>query len=196
MVDYLNPIDPFEPVKIEKIESIGSEEEEEERKKLEQKPVTKKLFLYLTILKFITNSLKLFKNHAPKELTQTPIQKEIQTIKASLEALKEKDLSRDTEFMNFFAFIWMKFLKDYSDYNLKNLEISSLIKKIISEINSYPQNTDFTLGYYISEFAGYKWIPFPYMEILKNLHDQHLQNHETSTLTKWTNIIEELLSKI
>ncbi len=196
MIDYTNPIDPFEHVKIQKIEEIGKDEEKE-KKALTQKPVTKKLFVYLTLLKIFSNSLKIFKNtKKPKEIDQTPIHQEIQTIKSSLEALKEKDLCQNTEFMNFFAFIWMKFLKDYDDYTLKSTEITSLIKKLISEINLYPKDTDFTLGYYISEFAGYKWIPFPYMEILQNLYLEYIKDPEKSHLKAWVDILDEILAKV
>lgn len=195
MVDFTNPIEPIEHVKIEKPKQIG-DEEEEEKKILEKKPVTKKLFLYLTFLKILSNSLKIFKNAKPKDFHQTPIHQEIQTIKNSLESLKEKDLCQDSEFMNFFAFIWMKFLKDHEDYILKSAEITTLIKKLISEINSYPKDTDFTLGYYISEFAGYKWIPVPYMEILRNLHLEYKKDPEKSHLKAWTTLLDQMLGKV
>jgi hypothetical protein len=196
MIDFTNPIDPLDHVKIERIKPIGSEEENE-KKELAQKPVTKKLFLYLTFLKILSNSIKFFKNpKKPKEITETPLQQELQKIKSSLEALKENDLCQDTQFMNLFAFTWMKFLKDLEDYTLSNPAIASLIKKLISEINDYPKGSDFSLGYYISEFAGYKWIPFPYMEILRNLHLEYKKKPQNSNLQAWTDLLDEMLSKI
>ena len=113
-----------------------------------------------------------------------------------MEALKEKDLCQNTEFMNFFAFLWMKFLKDNEDYILKSDKITILIKKLISQINAYPKNTEFTLGYYISEFAGYKWIPFPYMEILRALHQEHIKDPENSHLKTWVDILDEILAMV
>lgn len=195
MIDYTNPIDPFEHVKVQKTEAIG--QDEEAKTPLVQKPVIKKMFLYLALLKILSNLLKIFRSpQKPKELDQTPIHQEIQSLKSSLDALKEDDLCQNTQFMNFFAFIWMKLLKDYPNYFFKNAEITSLINKLIQETNSYPKNSDFTLGYYISEFAGYKWIPFPYMEILRNLHLEHKKDPENSHLTLWTDLLDKILSKV
>jgi hypothetical protein len=194
MIDYPAPIDPFEHAKVQKIKEIGSEEK---KTPLLPKPVTKRLFIYLTFLQILSNALKFFKNNKkPKSIVKTPIHQELQTIKSSLEALMEKDLSQDTEFMNFFAFIWMKFLKDYSDYTLKNKDITNLIQKLITEINAYPEKSEFTLGYYISEFAGYKWIPFPYMEILRNLHLENKKDPQNSNLKKWIDLLNSMLEKI
>jgi len=196
MINFPKPIDPFKHVKAQKIEKIG-QDEEKEKKNLIQRPVTKKLFIYLAFLKILSNTLKIFKNtKKAQKIEQTPIHQELQTIKSSLESLKEKDLCQDTDFMNHFAFTWMKFLKDYEDYSLISENITTLIKKFISEIYSYPKDSGFSLGYYISEFAGYKWIPFPYMEILRNLHLEHLKNPENSHLKKWTDFLDEMLSKV
>ncbi|NGX32738.1 MAG: hypothetical protein K1060chlam4_00788, partial [Candidatus Anoxychlamydiales bacterium] len=93
-------------------------------------------------------------------------------------------------------FVWMKFLKDYDYYVLKNEKATNLIKKIIDEINEYPKNSEFTLGYYISEFAGYSWVPFPYMEMLQNLHLEDKKDPINSHLSHWISIIDELLKLI
>ena len=70
MIDFTNPIDPFEHVKIQKTQAIG-EDEEKTQKKLLQKPVSKKIFIYLTLLKILSNSLKLFRNTKKKQRSRT-----------------------------------------------------------------------------------------------------------------------------
>ncbi|NGX49108.1 MAG: hypothetical protein K940chlam5_00704 [Candidatus Anoxychlamydiales bacterium] len=194
MVDFPKPIDPFEHVRIPEVKEAT--EERERKKPLVQKPVSKKLFVYLSFLKILSNLLNAFSKKSAKRLDGTPLHKEILTIKKSLSSLKEKNLCQDPEYLNYFAFVWMKFLRDYDYYVLKNEKATNLIKKIIDEINEYPKNSEFTLGYYISEFAGYSWVPFPYMEMLQNLHLEDKKDPINSHLSHWISIIDELLELI
>ncbi|NGX63754.1 MAG: hypothetical protein KR126chlam6_01168 [Candidatus Anoxychlamydiales bacterium] len=191
MVDFPSPIDPFEHVRIAKVKETI--EEKEKREPIIPKGVSKKLFIYFTFLKIVSNILAPFRQKTIKSIDGTPLHKEIVTIKSSLNSLKEKNLCQDLEFLNYFAFVWLKFLKDYDYYVLKNAEATKLIQKLVDEINLYPKNAEFSLGYYISEFAGYKWIPFPYMEMLQNLHIENTKDPENSHLTKWIEIIDKLL---
>ena len=64
------------------------------------------------------------------------------------------------------------------------------------EINTYPKNSEFSLGFYLSEFAGYKWIPFPYINMLKDLHIEVQKKKENSHLSKWISTLNDLLEKI
>jgi hypothetical protein len=43
---------------------------------------------------------------------------------------------------------------------------------MIEAINHYPEKGDHSLGYYLSSSTGENWIPFPFMEILRNLHEK------------------------
>lgn len=194
MIDFPKPVDPFEHVKIAEVKTAT--EQEKNKKPLVQKPVSKKLFIYFSFLKILSNLLSKFTKKLPKDLDGTPLHKEILTIKKSLKTLKETNLCQDSEFLNYFAFIWMKFLRDYDFYVLKNEKATKLIKKIIDEVNEYPKNSEFTLGYYISEFAGYQWVPFPYMEMLQNLHLEDQKDRVNSHLSRWISIIDELLELI
>jgi len=196
MVDFPKPVDPFEHMKVPKIKPIGEEEENKDKKPLIQVPVSKKLFVYLSFLAVLANLLRLFTKKEPKKIIHTPLHKELMTIKSSLESLENQDLCNDPEFLNFFAFIWMKFLKDYSQYSLKNAAVSKLLRDLINEVNEYPKHTEFTLGFYISEFAGYKWVPFPYMEILQNLHLENKKDHENSHLKRWIDLLDAIMKKI
>ena len=187
-----NPINPIDKVRIESVK----DKPEEQKQKLEALRVEKKLFLYLAFLNVLKNTFKVF-NYIPeaKEGNLSPLKKELQTIKASFEALKVKDLSQDPNFLNYLAFTWLKFFKDFDFYPIKEKEITTLIKNFINEINSFPKENEFSLGYYLSEFAGYKWIPFPYMEILQNLHFEYQKNKENSQLEKWVNLLQEAIDK-
>jgi hypothetical protein len=193
MVDSSNPIDPFGHMKVEKTKAIS----DEEKKTFTPQNVDKKIFLYLVFLNFFLNTLNFFnKKRNFTSINQTPIHKELQTIKSSLESLKEKDLSQDPKFLNFFAYIWMKLFNDYKNYPISDEKTKNLLKDLISNINSYPKNSEFSLGYYISEMAGYKWVPFPYMDILRNLHIEYKKDPINSNLEQWIDLLNSLLEKI
>ena len=77
------------------------------------------------------------------------------------------------------------------------MEICCLFLKILMQkIQHYPEYEEHTFGYYLTEYAGQKWIPFPYMEMVQKIHSEHMKNPKGSALTEWTNLIDELLSKI
>ena len=143
MVDFPSPIDPFEHVRVQKIKETI--EEKEKREPIIPKGVSKKLFIYFTFLKIVSNILAPFRQKTIKSIDGTPLHKEIVTIRSSLNSLKEKNLCQDMEFLNYFAFIWLKFLKDYDYYVLKNAEATKLIQKLVDEINIYPKNAEFSL---------------------------------------------------
>lgn len=193
MIDT-NPIDPYEHVRIEK---IGDNPTELDKKKLEPQKTDKKLFLYLAFLDVLISAFrKISFTPREKEIENTPIKKELTTIKASLEALKTKNLSQDSEFLNYFAFIWLKFLKDFNYFLIKDKDTENKLRALISDLHDYPEGSEFSLGYYLSEIAGYKWIPFPYMEILMNLHKEYQEKHENSHLQKWINSFDEIIKSI
>ncbi|KKL49597.1 hypothetical protein LCGC14_2313930, partial [marine sediment metagenome] len=77
MVDFPKPVDPFEHVRIPEIKT--STEEEKNKKPLVQKPVSKKLFVYLSFLKILSNLLNTFTKKTAKDLDGTPLHKEILT---------------------------------------------------------------------------------------------------------------------
>ncbi|MFA6118348.1 MAG: hypothetical protein WCT85_03680 [Parachlamydiales bacterium] len=195
MVDSTGPIDPFSHLKVEKIEEIA--EEEKKDKFFKPQPVDKKLFLYLSFLNLLSSTLSFVnkkKKHTP--LNKTPIYQELLNIKSALESLKEKDLSQDPQFLNFFAFTWIKFFNDYKQYSISDEKINNLLKDLIQNIYSYPQDSGFTLGYYISELAGSKWVPFPYIEMLKNLYVEDKKNAQSSHLKKWIELLEDILANV
>jgi len=194
MVDTSNPIDPYGHLKVEKIEEVTSADEKE--KKLNPKSVDKKKFIYLTFLNFFLNTLNLFNKKKYSKIEDTPIFKELQTIKSSLESLKEKDLSKEADFLNFFAYLWLKLFNDYKNYHITNEKTISDIKELIKNIYSYPEGSEFSLGYYISELAGMKWIPFPYIELLKNLHLEYKKDPINSHLQKWIDLLNSILEKV
>ena len=76
----------------------------------------------------------------------------------------------------------------------KSSEILSQTKSLLSEVSSYPKGTDHKLGHYLTKDVGEEWIPFPYMEMLRELHREHNASPTTSTLNHWMTLISDILS--
>ena len=70
------------------------------------------------------------------------------------------------------------------------------IRTFIKELQHYPEHHEHSLGYYLTEYAGQKWLPFPYMEMIRNLHMYHKKNPENSLLSIWSKEIEEMIQII
>jgi hypothetical protein len=68
------------------------------------------------------------------------------------------------------------------------------MRSLIDAIQHYPERQQHSLGYYLSEYAGQKWLPFPYMEMIQKIHAEHLKNPTESALAQWTHRIDRLLS--
>lgn len=194
MVDFPKPVDPFKHVKVDRVEE---KPREYQKKAIKPQSVSKKTFLYLTFLNVLKSAFKIFSNgKKPQNIKKTPLEGELKALKSSLQALKTDNLSQNPNFLNQLAFVWLKFLKDFNFFILKDKEITEKIKKLIHGINTYPKGSEFSLGYYLSKFAGYKWVPFPFMEILQDLFLEHQKDNKTSNLQKWTTILEDLLKRV
>ncbi len=181
--------DPYENIKIRSV----SEKPKDEESSQQPKEVNKKLFKYLTLLLLFKKFFKIFSVTKTQSFENTPIFREIETLKISLQALENNDLSQESTFLNYFALTWIRLIKDFEYYPLKDKDIKAIIKKFIDEVNQYNQGKDYSLGYYLSEFAGYKWIPFPYMEMLKNLYLEYQKKQDSSQLKKWIIELDNIL---
>ncbi len=111
--------------------------------------------------------------------------------KALLETLMKKDLSHDYQFAESLSKNWHIILDHAVDttYTKSTPHYLTELKKIITSIHSYPENDEHTLGYYLTEFAGETWLPFPFIHILYTLHEDALLNPSKSILTTWINQI-------
>ena len=65
----------------------------------------------------------------------------------------------------------------------------SQLRALIEPINHYPANTEHSLGYYLTQIRGEEWLPFPFITLLTNLHEEALLNPFKCTLGAWIKII-------
>ena len=101
------------------------------------------------------------------------------SIKETLEALKKVDQSTNSHFCEHFSAVWHTLLEEIERAgNLK-------AEKLISEMGHYPEGEPHQLGHYLTHYAGESWLPVPFQEILKKLHN------DPERLAEWIQLIQE-----
>ena len=123
-----------------------------------------------------------------------PARENLLLIKAAFEIMKREDRSQDALFLKRLSNLWQTALEHSIELQTKNLKAQQL-KAFIKDIENYPENEGHTFGYYLDEYAGQKWLPFPYMELIQSLHHQYEIDPESSLLSRWTRMIEEILNR-
>lgn len=113
-------------------------------------------------------------------------------LKNSLDLLKTEDRSQDVQFLNDLSQSWNRSLEESMDFNE---EASIVFKLFVKKVLHYPENQRHTFGYYLTEYAGQKWVPFPYMELIQKIHRDHEINPQGSALTEWTRLLADTIRK-
>ncbi len=114
----------------------------------------------------------------------------LEKFKQSLLALCKENLSQDSEFLKEISENWNHLLEESKKSSATKFPIE-LINTLKKEFSAYPENQEYTLCYYLAEYAGLQWSPFPYMDILQDLHFQYQKDPVSSLLKKWITLIEE-----
>ncbi|MFZ4772399.1 MAG: hypothetical protein ACOYK9_00200 [Chlamydiia bacterium] len=86
---------------------------------------------------------------------------------AIFKKLESVDLSADWRYCEKLSKSWMEVKESLSEGSFPTISLQELVQSI----EHYPEKGDHSLGYYLSLHAGEEWIPFPFMEILRNLHE-------------------------
>ncbi len=195
MGSYQNPVggsrDPYEKLRVEPIEEDKLTKEDRPKRPAEEAPPEKVgtlAYLLQTLRNVVTFFLVAPQGAASREMRDTLL-----LLKASFEILKREDRSQDIGFLNKLSHIWLEVLEG-ALHPHRDSPIAEKTKSLIKKIQHYPERHPHTLGYYLSEYAGQKWIPFPYMELIQKLHLDHEKNPPLSALTEWTSLIDGILS--
>ncbi len=174
------------------VEKIGDEKENKKDKKDFEQQYNGLLAFARTCqsMKKVLDSIAITKKKGSiKKLLSS-----ISELEKSLKKLCEKDLSEDAKFLKELSLNWLHFLREFAPFLNQEDPLSLEIKSFLNEIHEYPSGSEFSLGYYLSKFAGLEWIPFPYMEILRELHENYKEKKEESLLLKWINKLKSLIS--
>jgi hypothetical protein len=190
--ESISPIDPSK-----KVERIGEDKQGREKKSSEQfRPSSKSLW---SLCYFTYKELSSFLPHSSNQASIVLIKESLKGLQKNFQMLTEQDLSQNTIFLAHLSSCWNRFLDSFIPFSLIQDPLIMQTHNFIQEIKTYPKGAEYSLGYYLSEFAGQSWIPFPYMEILKKLYDLSQEHSEetptleNNPLKKWILDIESLL---
>ncbi len=158
-------------------------------------------FLLLTPLLFLLKKVLTLTGNTKEEKLQLAIQidalgESILRMKETLDLLKNEDLSNNAKYSQRFSELWHLMNKQYEHIQLSK-ELSAInlnpLGKFLDSVNNYPPNTEHSLGYYLSEYAGKDWLPLPFIEILKKIHTDYIINKADSYLERWDVFLTESL---
>ncbi len=190
------PRDPYEAYRVEEIErDRKSKEQKKNRPPPEEPPQEKRWVVFAYVLMLMHKIIELFQGIPEKGIStqeEGGIRENLLLFKAALEMMKKEDRSQDIEFLNRLSQLWQHVLEDALHFKRISL-LSKELKNLIDKIQHYPQRQEHSLGYYLAEYAGQKWLPFPFMELIQKIHAEHIQSPRQSALSEWTSQIDEIL---
>jgi hypothetical protein len=120
----------------------------------------------------------------------------VRNLRALFRQLIDEDLSKDFQYALKLSKSWNGITSYQDAASIKELKKEAHVKlgKLIDLFYRYPTKDEHALGYYLRQYAGENWLPFPFMKILSDLHDDYVLKKEDSTLGQMirllTNIIE------
>jgi len=134
-----------------------------------------------------------------KSALANELELELSAFKKALVQLTIEDASRDPNYAQHLSQAWHQL---FDSVNLveflerKKSDVLTQLKTLIATFENYPTGQEHSLGYYMTEFAGKEWLPFPFMEQLHRLYEDHLTHKKESQLSHWISAIDLILSNL
>lgn len=208
MSDFQKPIERFESDQskdwlvppAQRIDKDKKGKEEIQAKEL--KPEEAKNLMLAILTTYCKKFLELFTSKEKISLILVDLQQiflNLQNLKKMFQALGNEDKSQSPAFILELSELWLKLLDDcrrVEAFEKEAPEIAPKLRAIVEKVDHYPPGADHSLGYYLQEHVGKDWLPFPFMEILLNLHQQHTQNPQKSPIPSWLSLIDEAISSL
>lgn len=232
MVD--RPIDRVERPRDEGLYAARIGEDKKEKQKYSELPPdkqSKKVLVasFFAYLKKMFDSFSPSKQLAGKVVDVQAAVEHLKSFKSALEKLREQNLSNSPEYATELSDIWTLLMEDFDNLAIiqrKALDKTAAFRQLIDAVKNYPPNSEHRLGYYLLQHAGKDWLPFPFIELLKELHQNHIaqtshqgvrKDDETeapqlgeksglednqsgepdeSTLTQWLSLIDQVIESL
>lgn len=124
---------------------------------------------------------------------------ELSAFKNVLAILTKKDVSRDPDYAQHLSQVWHQLLESANLVEFlerKKTDVLVQLKTLIETFNHYPAKQEHSLGYYMTEFAGKEWLPFPFMEQLHLLYEDYVSHKKESQLFHWISSIDLILANL
>jgi hypothetical protein len=182
--------------RVEEIERIRLDEERQGKRPPNEPPEDEGkpgfsafvLLLMDKVLEYVKHSI----NRGLSAASEIEVRETLLLFKAALETMMQEDRSQDAPFLKRVSQIWQKTLEQSLSLKASS-PLGKQLRAFIKEIETYPENEEHTFGYYLDEYVGLQWLPFPYMELILKLHRQHEADPGSSLLARWAALIGEML---
>ncbi|HSX03141.1 MAG TPA: hypothetical protein VLG76_00240 [Rhabdochlamydiaceae bacterium] len=153
----------------------------------------------LVYLKSLFDSYHLQPQSEEEKFEKNQLLEDLETFKNLLNHLGAKDQSKYPKFAQQLSELWHKIDQNFNVIKFFEKDTRDIIlklKKIIEEVNHYPKDQEHSFGYYLKEHVGEDWLPFPYMEILSNLHKEHQRKPHESQIANWISRLDNIIESL
>lgn len=154
---------------------------------------------FFSYLKRMFDTFSPSKQLVSKVVDQQKIIENLLRFKHLLEKLGEQNLSQSADFAKALSACWCTLLEDFDNIEImerKNLREVASFRELMNTMKNYPPDSEHRLGYYLVQHAGEDWLPFPFIEMLNNLHTEHLASAKKSTLASWFKQIDVVIANL
>lgn len=152
---------------------------------------------FATLLSYFKKFLSAFKSKGnPLTFDLQRLIEHVAAFRQLLVTLSREDQSHNPDFTLRSTELWHNLLEDCNSLSPTieaSSEIYAKIKFFITQVQNFPPKEDHTLGFYFQHYAGKDWLPFPFLEILQHLHEEHQASPIISVLNQWISLLDEIL---
>lgn len=206
MSDFQKPINRPDSHHIEQPHAIPPIEKDKKEKDEEQgekwKEATGRPFVFASIFSYLKKLITTFSGKGRTLALAFDQQKFVDDLiafRSLLVLLCNDDRSHEPHYLEQMSELWHNLIHDCNPIDpveRKNLGIPAKVKIFIDTIANFPPGEDHSLGYYLSEHAGSEWIPFPFMNLLQKLHEEHEIQQDQSILYSWVIMLNKILEEM
>lgn len=118
------------------------------------------------------------------------------SVKKMLLRLGTEDQGYNPEFVQDLADAWHTLIEATNTFEWmvrKNAQEIAKVKTFIEGVRNFPPGEEHSLGYYLTQFAGKDWLPFPFMDLLNSLHEAYQTDKAKSQLNSWISSLDEII---
>lgn len=196
------PIRPPDRTEQERIQLSATEADKKIREKFEESKGQKKpgFFMVTWLLLLFRNIFNLFLFDRARELVSPDAQEVLDHLKKfrlSLEILAREEKSEEIAFIEALSIQWALIEKDLERLELHpdaEPHLLQAVRKLKISLDSYKASALHSFAYYLEQHAGESWFPFPFLEMIRALHNEAKISFETSNLKSWIAQISKIVN--
>lgn len=188
--EFYNPIRPVDPAGGHRIPVPGVRGDKPSRE--DQEPffhddTYRQKLLYGSVVLFFQKMFNtaLFTREESGQYSKESIAEAIKKFHHLLETLKKLDQTDNPHFAQELSEAW---------HVLTSATPGTPLDELIELANDYPSGDTQSLGFYLTHYAGDHWLPFPFLEILKKLHQGYVLRKTRSELQHMLYILEQAIA--